>query len=127
MVDFGTDISSTPDLDPTFTLICGNRVVGEAITRRLTTPRGTLAFYPDYGIDIRLWLNESMDAATLAECAQAVETECKKDERINSIKSEVSFIYATGRLQISLAVTTSDGPFRLVLEVSKLSVEMLKN
>ncbi len=58
MTDFVVDVSTFPDLDSSFTLITGRRVIAEAILRRLLTPRGGLAYDPDFGLDVRGWLNE---------------------------------------------------------------------
>ena len=124
--DYGTDISTSPTLDPSFGPLTGSRVVAEAVARRLTTPRGTLPDDPNYGTDLRAWLNESMTPATLTQVRSAAERECLKDERLQSADATVSYDAASGTLSVVLALALSAGPtFRLVLGVTAVSVTLL--
>lgn len=126
MIDFGTDVSTIPDLDPTFTLISGPQVVAQSIARRLTTPRGDLAFHPDYGIDLRMWLNEAMTPQAIAECSQSIEAECRKDERVETVKVNVEMNYTTFSMRIKVFITTALGPFSLTLRIDKLTAEIIQ-
>src|SRR5574337_487746 len=108
MTDFGQDVSTFPDLDPSFSALTGPRVVAEAIARRLSTPRGSLPFYPDYGIDVRDWVNESITRDRLAQFRRALEAEVVKDERVDSADSAIAFNTQTGEMQLSIILTTAD-------------------
>ena len=127
--EFGTDISTyrQGDLDPTFTIIRGTRVVAEGLARRLETPRGGLIGDPNYGTDLRPWLNRDFVATEEALFAMkaAIEDEADKDERIASAEATVSYSSALRKLHIKIVVVTARGPFELLLAVSAVTVEIL--
>lgn len=123
--DYGTDVSTFPDLDPSFTLISGPRVVIEAIARRLVTPRGTMPGRPNDGIDVRQWLNDSVDAGTLARMHGAIESEIAKDERVQRAAVSLAFDAASRTLRITINVRLDDGPFDLVLSVDRVTLSLL--
>ena len=124
-VDFGWDVSCYPDLDETFTPITGPRLVAEAIYRRLCTPSGGMPFDENYGTDLRGWLNESGSAEDWAACGAAIESEALKDDRVESCTASVVYSMASQRLEAKIRFTTAAGPFRLVLGISKLTVDVL--
>lgn len=127
MTDFGSDVSTFPDLDPTFSPITGRRAVGEAIARRLETPRGGGLFYnPAYGYDLRSAMNSAQSPSSLAAIAAAVENEAVQDERVSAATATVTLDNATNIMRVSLALETAEGPFALVLAISAVSVDVLK-
>jgi len=124
-VDFGTDIN-TPgvmDLDPFFREISDAEALGQACARRLVTPRGSLVGDPAYGYDVRAHLND--DDPNTGAIALAVADELAKDERVQRATSVVTFDELAGSLTIVATVFTADGPFRLTLAVSSVTVELL--
>ena len=133
MTPLGTDIS-TPvldegllDLDPTFALCAGRAQLAQAIGRRITTRRGTLAWIgddPDYGVDVRDYLGSDADAQTASRIAAMVEAEVLRDERVRACQATATV--ADGTLTLSLRLADADGPFRLVLAVSAVTVDLLK-
>lgn len=123
--DYGSDIVAIPDLDPTFSPVTGPRVVAQAIARRLSTPRGSLPFYPNYGIDVRDYLNERITVGSLAQIRRDVESECMADERVRSADVSAAHNTETGEMRLTVSGTTLDGPFSLVLGVSAVSVTLL--
>lgn len=128
-IDYGTDVSTYPDLDPLFQIISGKQVLAEALLRRYQTPRGGLWYDPDYGLDIRLWLNESFDtdSASLDRLAASIEAEAMKDERVGAASVAVELNLATSYLTITARVQPRDAvAFELVLGVSRLTVELLR-
>lgn len=125
MTDFGTDIA-TPglmDLDPYFTFATGPEGLGEALGRRLVTPRGSLEGDASYGYDVRVHLND--DAPSPTAIALSVADELVKDERVQSATATVTFDQLAGLLRIVADVLTALGPFRLTLDVSAVSVAVL--
>jgi phage baseplate assembly protein W len=126
MADFGKDISATTGLDPAFTLVSGTTLVTQALFRRLTTPRGALFYAPDYGTDVREALLARLDRVRLDGWRTRIEAECKKDERVRTVRASLSFDPPAETLRIAIDGTTAAGPFRLVLAVSAVSVEVLK-
>lgn len=125
MTDFGQDVSTFPDLDPAFSPLVGSRVVAEAVARRLSTPRGIIPSCPDYGLDVRSWLNESVTTAKLDRWKREIALELQKDERIASVSATLAYDSARLELKIALEVEAADGPFRLVLLVTAVTVALL--
>lgn len=122
--NFGTDISTFPALDTTFSTISGYRVLSEALTRRLLTRKGLLVFHPDYGIDLRAYLNEAVTDDMLFRLKTEALAEIQQDERVDSATASVTFDPTTSRLTLTFQVQTAAGPFSFVLGVSQLSVDL---
>jgi len=117
MPDFGSDVSTFPDLDETFALLSGIAVIAQAIARALEDAR--------YGVDLRQWLNESLESADVFHLQQTIETQCLADERVQAVSVRVAqpSLY---ELRIAIDVEPSQqGPFRLVLKVTALTIELL--
>lgn len=123
--DFGTDISVFPDLDKTLALISGGRVLGEAVAKMWLTRRGSLVFHPDRGVDIRDYLNESIDGSVLAEIRTLCEREAEQDERVDSCTVLVTYDPTTQEITIAAALETAEGPYRFTLGVTSLTTSML--
>ena len=124
--DLGTDLRALADLDARVPIQGGLRNLGEALARRLQTPRGGLFYAPDYGTDIRAWLNESFTPASFFRAKVAVEAECEKDERVKAATATVR-LGLNQTLVIELLVELAQGPFRLVLSVDQVSVTVFEN
>jgi hypothetical protein len=123
--DYGTDISTFPDLDGNFTLISGPRVVGEAIARRLSTRRGALVAAPGYGVDLRDWMNESIRLGSIDQLNRTVENECLQDERVFDAQASITFSAATQLMRVSVTLSLADRQFTLVLAVSATSLDII--
>lgn len=125
-IDYGTDIH-TPDamdLDPAFSFVTGLPALGEALARRLVTARGSLDGDPNYGHDVRQYLND--DRPDVTAIAAAVSDELAKDERVDAATCEVSFDETVGALRITATGFASTvGPFRLVLAIDAVTVAIL--
>mgnify|MGYP003424112033 FL=1 len=123
--DFGVDIATpdAADIDPYFSTVTGWRGLGQALARRLVTPRGSLIDDDAYGYDLRSRLNDTFTASDLAQLGAVVRRELEADERVESAMAAVTF--ARGTLTVRAAVQTADGPFRLVLAVSSVTTEIL--
>lgn len=120
MADFGIDVSTyllnddgEPDLDPTFTLMSGERVVAEAVLRR----------WEDHGA-LRELLSKRVSTNDLLELRGAMAAEAERDERVFAARVELE---ATGdrSLGISAEIDTADGTFELVAAVSDVTIELL--
>lgn len=122
-VDFGRDISTFPDLDASLQDTDDPRLLGEVILRRLTTPRGKLSFHPDYGTDIRQYLNDAMTDARRSQIKSDVELEVLQDERFESCVCSVTFINEV--LRLSVLATTADGPFIFTIDVTQLTAVLV--
>lgn len=121
--DFGTDLSCLTDLTSTMSTTSGRRLVGEAIARRLQTPRGRLLKHPNYGFDLAGAINDDLAQADIAAIGSSVEAECLKDERV--IAASVVSTFVGGVLTVAITLTDADGPFVLVFAASSASVTLV--
>jgi len=115
--DFGTDVSTFPDLDDAFAPLTGIVVLAQSVARSLEDAR--------YGVDLRHWLNESLEAADVYHLQQTIEAQCLADERLQGVSVSVAqpSLY---ELRVAIVVEPSQqGPFRLVLKVTSVTVEVL--
>jgi hypothetical protein len=127
-MDYGIDLDCGEEgLSPTFELTAGRVALAQAIAHRLQTPRGGLLDDPNFGIDVRSWLNDSGSPVRVFALRQALLAEVLKDERVQSAQARVTFAPSgqTLTLQLSITPVDSDTPFALTLEVTRLTVELL--
>lgn len=122
----GVDWKGLADLDPYGEEVAGFLCLGQALAHRLSTPRGGLFYDTSYGKDLRAYLEEGLTPERLAALPSEVSAECEKDERVESATAEVSFNTLTEKLTVKIRVVTAAGPFTLILDVSKLTVELLR-
>jgi len=123
--DYGQDVSTNPDLDPLFGWISGSAAVGQAVARRLQTPRGALVSAPNYGYDVRGLLNASIGPSDTITIAAEIVSEVEKDERVLGATATVTFDAARMTLSISLSIELATGPFPLVLAIDRVSVSIV--
>lgn len=123
MADLGSDFSGILDVDPALTVVSGTRCLAEALARRLTTPAGRLLGDPDYGHDIRQYINAAIINTTRIELA--IENECLKDERVEGIEASVTFDKLTQTLTAEILVTVSDDEFAFTLNVTDTTAAIL--
>lgn len=126
------DADGVVDLDPAFGLVSGRLALAQAIARRITTRAGLLARIgddPAYGIDVRESLGADTDTDTDDRTAFAiaaeVQAEVMLDERVRG--ADVSAALADGVVILTILLADAIGPFRLVLAVSAVTVEILRS
>jgi len=119
--DYGQDFTCIEDVDARLSVTSGPLLVAQAVVRRLETPRGGLWYSPNYGTDLRQFINGH---ATVFRVARAIEQEALKDERVESAKAVVT-ITNNRRIDATLTLELADGPFRLVVAVDELTVELI--
>lgn len=124
--ELGVDLVALPDLDPAFPLQAGFANLGEALARRLMTPRGGLEYDLDYGTDIRGRLNDSLTNDELADLQGSVEAEVLKDPRVLDVDVRATFIASAFTLRLEIRGATAAGPFALVLAVDRVTVALLE-
>jgi phage baseplate assembly protein W len=122
--DYGTAWSCVDDLSMPSVTVKGNRIVAEAVARRLITRRGQLVDDPNYGFALTDYLEADLNAADLARIQTGVQAECLKDERVSGATATVTF--AGSLLVVTIVFTTSTGPFTLVLSVNDVSATLLQ-
>ena len=69
----------------------GLRNLIEALSRRLSTAKGSLFYDPEYGEDLRLYLNQEMTADVLDAIKVAIEQQLERDERVQEARCKVVF------------------------------------
>lgn len=121
-MSLGRDIGAYPDLD--WRVREGVENLREGLLRRLTTPRGSLWYAPNYGLDLRVYLNETITPETLEEIRILVEQECEKDPRVLLASAQVG-IAPGHQLVVKVVAETDDAPVELVVSVDRLNVEVL--
>jgi phage baseplate assembly protein W len=122
--DFGSDVSTFPAFDTSFAIVTGFQVLAQALARRLLTRKGLLPSHPDYGVDLRLYLNEAVDDSALTRMRAEVVHELQQDERVQAVDASVLFSPATGVLTATVQGTTAEGPFSFVLALSQVSINL---
>ena len=118
---YGQCWSCVSDLTSPAVYVSGNRAIGEAIARRLSTVRGGLIDDPTYGYALTEFLNDDLSTGDIARIQANTQAECLKDERVAEADVTVSLVGTT--LGVSIQVTTVTGQtFALVLSVAEVAV-----
>ena len=124
--DFGIDIDMTNDLPLIFGVASGQRNVANAVARRYQCPRGALVYDPEYGYDVRPFANITLTPAALSQLRSDMIAEARKDERVQDcdivLTPPPSLL---GTLFANVTLTTSNGPFELILAISSVTVDIL--
>lgn len=123
---YGVDLSCSSDITELADEVDAFSVTGiiQATVRRLTTPRGSLPDDPDYGLDVRGYLNRGTSTTDLLSMAGEIRNEVTKDDRVARASITVASP-SLDRLSISVLVTPADpalGPFTLTLAVTSGAV-----
>ncbi len=124
-IDFGTDLYCLEDIDASGRVVSGIEGLAQAIYRRFITPRGWLLDDPDYGTALIEFLGDSIDASGLGRIRAAIVGEAMKDERVASVDATVR-IDGAGIITCTLQILSALGPFKMVLGVSGVSVDLLE-
>lgn len=123
--DFGSDVSTFPGLDPAFILRTGVSVLGEALARVYMTPQGSDTWHPDYGRDLRRYLNEPMTPERLAQLQAEAEDGAELDERVAEAVATATFNEATSTVLLAVRVTTEAGPFLFTFSLDEGGIAVL--
>lgn len=117
----GTDVV----IGKNVTLVTGFENLGLQLIKRLSTPRGALFYDPNYGDDVRLFLNKPITPSTIKQIEYVVKTQCEQDPRVDNADVSVTYNQSILALIVTISITTFLGPFTLVISVSSLTIEML--
>ncbi len=123
--DFGVALSCVTDIASDGRTVTGFLVVGQAIARRWSTPRGRLIGFPNYGFDLTQYVNADMSPRDIAALRAGAEAEAEKDPRVEkcSVSAELD---DDGLMTITAKIDTAQGPFELVVAVSSVTLELLQ-
>jgi hypothetical protein len=123
--DFGSDVSTFPDLDPEFFLHTGTRVLGESVARCYQTPQGSDTWRLEWGRDLRRYLNEPMTPERLAQLQAEAEEGAELDERALEAVATATFNEPAATVLLSVRVVTGAGPFLLTFSLDEVGVALL--
>jgi hypothetical protein len=125
---YGSDLWGISDLDASMSEISGLPMLGQALCRRISTPRGTLVDDPNYGYDVTAELNDDLAPSDLPRIGSNVDAQFKKDERVFSSSTTVTLEpLPDGTLSIVSSVVPAGGPsFTLTLSASAVTVTLLQ-
>lgn len=123
--DFGSDISTFPGLDPDFVLRTGPSVLGQALARIYMTPQGSDTWRPDWGRDLRRYLNDAMTPEVLAQLQAEAEEGAELDERVAEAVATATFNEPAATVLLSVRVTTGAGPFLFTFSLDEAGVALL--
>lgn len=128
-LDLGTDISCYPDLSANDVLVSGLVALSQRIARRLTNPRGAWFWAPNECTDVRGYLNEALTVDKQAAMKADIERESLREEEVATANADITVnpLSAQGQsVTIHLTGTTSAGPFNFVLNVTAVTLAILK-
>jgi hypothetical protein len=123
---YGTDLSCVSDVTETLEEVDPESALGvaQAAARRLTTARGSLPDDPDYGLDVRGYLNRGVSSREYVDFAGQIKLELLKDDRIEDAAVTV-IAPDTTSLSVQVRLTPFDPslqPFAFTLAVTSSEV-----
>lgn len=127
--DYGTDMSGGIDLTPTLLDTSGIAMMREVALRRQYTPNASLISAPDETTcDLREFLSteQGLTKADLNTIRGTITAALKADARISSVAIEFDWEPFSGVLVVTETIDGALGPFRLVLQVTALTVDVLE-
>ena len=125
--NYGLDLSCTTDLDPLLRTVSGATLMVQLCVRRLYNRKGGLLSDPnDNTLDARDFIGQGITAADIprieGQCVNVLEA----DERIYSATVKASFDFYAQTLTLAITGLGASGPFNLTLNVTALTVELLR-
>jgi len=105
---YGTDLSCITDVTPNVDEVnpVSPTAIGQAVLRRLITPRGGVIDDHGYGFDLRAYCNHGVTNTDLRSIGARVRSECKKDDRVSD--ADVTMTYLDRRLSVSILISPED-------------------
>lgn len=93
------------------------------LQRRLSTRRGRIPWWPEFGTDLREFLLSKGSAKRIAAAAV---NECKKDEQVEDASAINVSTNSDGRtVYLMVAITDSEGPLTFTLEITDAAVTLI--
>lgn len=129
-VDYGFDMWGNTDISPTLQDVAGNSLMAQVICRRLFTPPGGMISAPDEPtVDLRSFLStaQELDNSGLGRIKGSIINSVSADPRVFSVTATVTYDPDTETLTVICAGEGADGPFRLTLAVTSVTVDLLNS
>lgn len=128
--NYGMDLSCTDSVEVS-RYVYGPELVGQALYRRLITPRGTLsggAQEQAYGLDLSALIGANPSESLLASLPSRISNECLKDPRVSdvSVTYQVQTAQSLTTVTFQIEATLQDGQtFSLQILSSGVSSQLL--
>jgi hypothetical protein len=124
---YGVDLWCVSDIKETLDEVTSESPLGmaQAAIRRLTTPRGGLPDDPDYGLDVRGYLNRGTSTGELRDAAGQIRAEVTKDDRVERATVTVTANTNASELTITIVLTPVNpnvATFSLIIAVTSGAV-----
>ena len=126
-VDFGLDLACMTDLSPTMAETASMVTLAQALVRMVTTPRGSVVDAPNWGIDVTAYVDGPMDARGAQKVASLMDAQFRQDDRVLRSSTQATWNASTETLRTVSAIITSNGPIRLTLDISNVTVALLES
>lgn len=119
-----TDVSTYPDLDPTFAWVSETVSIGQCAARRLETEVGQLIGCPEEGFPLVDFLGSSM---VWHAVRAGVLDQVTRDERVDDATVFRDELGAADAFSLRIVLERADGmqPIRLTLSIDAVSAEVL--
>lgn len=125
-VDLGTDLATLEDgdLNPSLDeLVEGAELVAQDLRAECLTREGALFYDETYGLGVDGLVAQRITDVRRARIASRVEAVCLRDDRVAAVQVE-----AAGELAIDVeGLTSTEEPFRFVLDVGDVAARLSEN
>src|SRR5689334_4803755 len=116
-IDDTIDLHCVEDFLPTMPAVSGRVALAQRVARRLTTRRGQIPYWPEFGYDVREALLSKRDPKRIAS---DIEAECEKDEQVEKAQADVNIVGT--ECTIALTIADANGPFEFTLTIGQARV-----
>lgn len=116
----GTCIGGVSEIDYALTKVTGRTALAHRLLRRLITPRGGVWYAPTYGYDLTELIGSTVPTSVIE---QRVEEQMYAEEEVSD--AAATAVLTSSALTVDVNVVDADGPFKLVLSQSELTVTAL--
>ena len=114
----GSDLAGVMSIDYALSTVSGRLALGQAILRRLTTPRGGLLGNPAYGYSVHELIGSTVPESVIEH---RVLEQVRSEEEVEDARCTVRM--ESGIIHIDITVEDSDGPFELTIAASELTFD----
>lgn len=118
--NLGSDFSGVTGLDWALSTVSGRVALGQAILRRLNTPRGKLIGSPSYGYCVFDVIGSTIPVSVIE---QRVTEQVLAEEEV--LDATVTATLENRRLKVVINVTDGDGPFRLTVTDNTITAQAM--
>ena len=117
------DVFCIDEFLPDMPLVSGRTACAHRLARRLSTPRGRFPWWPRFGTDLRQYL---LSKATPEAIASAAESECLKDEQVDSVKVRAEVQNGGRQIHLVIEVTDAAGPYVFTLTITDAAATLIE-